>query len=81
MVPQLQRMLMKRHWLNRPKQNEIIACAVSGLRKARTPAALEALQKAQEKRKGSEMEGLISRALKELEAVSDVPLASGESHE
>ncbi len=80
-VSQLQRMLMKRHWLNRPKQNEIIACAVAGLRKARTPAALEALKKAQAKRKGSEMEGLISRALKELEAVSEVPLASGEKHE
>jgi HEAT repeats len=80
-VPQLQRMVMKRHWLNRSKQNEIVACAVTGLRKARTPAALEALQKAQERHNGSELESLISNALKELEAVSGASLAAGEKHE
>lgn len=76
-VLRLQRMAMKRHWLNRSKEGEAVACAVAGLKKARTPAALEALRKALEQRSGSELEPLVARALKELEAEGVVSGASG----
>ncbi len=77
-VPQLQRMVMKRHWLNRFKEGEVVACAVAGLKKAHTPAALEALRQAEAKRKGGELETLIARALKEAEKDGGGPISSGE---
>lgn len=66
LVPRLREMLLKRYWFGGAKEGDAIACAVAGLKKIRTPAAVETLQKAAEKK--GEHAPLITRALRELEA-------------
>ncbi len=78
-VPKLRRMAMKSGWLNRAKQSEEVICAIAGLKKVRTPAALEALGKAQGKWQGSALEEQIFQALKENEQGGAPPRNSGEA--
>ncbi|AMV73264.1 HEAT-like repeat-containing protein [Desulfuromonas sp. DDH964] len=78
-VPKLRRMAIKTGWLNRSKQSEEVICAIAGLKKVRTPAALEALGKAQGKWQGSALEELIFQALKEYEQADAPPRDAGEA--
>ena len=76
-VPQLQRMATRTSWLNRARQAEKVTCAVAGLSRVRTPAALEALQRVREKWQGNELEDVIRQALKEFGTESEAVLDSG----
>lgn len=57
--------LMKKFWFNKAKERESVLCAVAGLRKVRSPAALEILKGAASVKK-VEMAEIINRAIREL---------------
>lgn len=46
MIPLFREMILKRYWFNKSKEKESVICAVAGLRKIRTDAAVKVLEEA-----------------------------------
>lgn len=67
MVPLFRKMLMKKFWFNKAKEKESVICAVAGLRKIKTDAALQLLNEASAA-KGGEMQGVIAQAIRTITA-------------
>jgi HEAT repeat protein len=67
MLPLFREMLMKKYWFNKAKEKELVICAVSGLIKVRSAAAVKLLEEAHAV-KGDEIRGIISEALEAISA-------------
>ncbi len=66
-VPLFKDMLMKRYWFNKAKEKESVILAVSGLRKIKTDAALNALEEASSVKK-DEIKAVITQAMRFMSA-------------
>ena len=66
-VPLFRSILMKRYWFNKEKEKESVICAVAGLRKVKTDAAVRALEDAS-KVKGEETRRIVDEALRQIAA-------------
>jgi hypothetical protein len=63
MIPMFREMLMKRHWFNKAKEKDAVICAVHGLLKVQSAAAVKLLEEAREKSKSDEAKAIITKAL------------------
>ncbi|MBI1920570.1 MAG: HEAT repeat domain-containing protein [Geobacter sp.] len=66
-VPVFRSMLMKKYWFNKEKEKESVICAVAGLRKVKTDAAIHVLEEAS-KVKGEETRRIVDEALRQIAA-------------
>ncbi|MDO8445372.1 MAG: HEAT repeat domain-containing protein [Deltaproteobacteria bacterium] len=66
-VPIFKDMMMKRYWFNKAKEKESVILAVSGLRKIKTDAALNALEEAGNIKK-DEIKAVITQAMRFISA-------------
>jgi HEAT repeat protein len=67
MIPLFREMLMKKYWFNKAKEKELVVCAVSGLIKVQSAAAVKLLEEAHSA-KGDELRGIITEALEAISA-------------
>jgi len=67
MIPLFREMLMKKYWFNKVKEKESVICAVSGLIRVRSEAAVKLLEEARAV-KGDELRGVITEALESISA-------------
>ena len=74
--PELQRMLLKRSWFGQGRELDETACAVAGLRRIGTPAAVELLQQAVAVKRG----GARDLVVKALRTLAQAPAAGGAKH-
>lgn len=67
MIPLFREMLMKKFWFNKAKEKESVFCAVAGLRKVKSDAALQLLEEASAA-KGDDVKGVITQAIRAITA-------------
>lgn len=66
-VPMFKEMLLKRYWFNKAKEKESVILAVAGLRKAKTDAAIKALEEGSAVKK-NEIRAFINQAIRSISA-------------
>ncbi|MEK7851536.1 MAG: HEAT repeat domain-containing protein, partial [Deltaproteobacteria bacterium] len=64
-VPMFKEMLLKRYWFNKAKEKESVILAVAGLRKAKTDAAIKALEEGSAVKK-DEFKTFITQAIRSI---------------
>ncbi len=69
MLPLFREMLMKRYWFNKVKEKESVLCAVAGLARVRSSAAISLLEEASAI-KGDEVREIIAHALETMTSES-----------
>jgi hypothetical protein len=67
MLPLFREMLMKKFWFNKAKEKESVFCAVAGVRKIRTDAALQLLEEASAA-KSDDLKMMISQGIRAIAA-------------